>query len=304
MGGVVHPVPEYMEKDRIATLENPEPRQMLQRDPKDLQPSNKRRWWAWPLTLILLCAGGYGLYQSVNKQKAAGPGAGKSGKKGDRNVPVVAVAGRGAATATGDLLFSRAFAELAAAKSVEAVRELAVACSQLAAGELMQRADAYDTGVSVSRYLERCRCKTAVLFRAACVLGSLAGDGEGERLAVFGERIGLAFQLLDDVLDVAGPPERTGKPRGTDLLDGTVTLPLILARERDPALASLDLRTVRDPVAATAVCDSIAATGALADTRARGLAMVAQAKDGLAGLEYRRRAALELVADGVVDRYA
>jgi len=217
---------------------------------------------------------------------------------------VVAAAGREAATATGDLLFSRAFAELAGAGSVEAVRELAVACSQLAAGELMQRADAYDTGVSVSRYLERCRCKTAVLFRAACVLGSLAGDGEGERLAVFGERIGLAFQLLDDVLDVAGPPERTGKPRGTDLLDGTVTLPLILARERDPALASLDLRTVRDPVAATAVCDSIAATGALADTRARGLAMVAQAKDGLAGLEYRRRAALELVADGVVDRYA
>ena len=49
-------------------------------------------------------------------------------------------------------------------------------------------------------------------------------------------RIGLAFQLLDDVLDVSGPVERTGKARGTDLLDGTVTLPYILARERDPAI--------------------------------------------------------------------
>ena len=55
-----------------------------------------------------------------------------------------------------------------------------------------------------------------------------------EELAAFGREIGLAFQLLDDVLDVTGPPERTGKARGTDLLDGTVTLPLILARRRDP----------------------------------------------------------------------
>ena len=75
-----------------------------------------------------------------------------------------------------------------------------------------------------------------MLFRAACELGALEGD-DADRLpalALFGERIGLAFQLLDDVLDVSGPPERTGKPRGADLLDGTVTLPLILARERDP----------------------------------------------------------------------
>ena len=54
----------------------------------------------------------------------------------------------------------------------------------------------------------------------------------------FGRAIGLAFQLLDDVLDILGPAERTGKARGTDLLDGTVTLPFILARERDPGCSS------------------------------------------------------------------
>ena len=95
-------------------------------------------------------------------------------------------------------------------------------------------------------------------------------------LGAFGERIGLAFQLLDDVLDVTGPPERTGKPRGADLLDGTVTLPLILARERDPELAALDLRSVRDAEPAAEVCDRIAATGALEDTRARALELVAE----------------------------
>ena len=89
-------------------------------------------------------------------------------------------------------------------------------------------------------------------------------------LGRFGRRIGLAFQMLDDVLDVSGPAERTGKHRGTDLLDGTVTLPLILARERDPALRSLDLRAVRTPAQAEAVCDAIAATGVLDDARDDG----------------------------------
>src|SRR6476620_2558458 len=109
----------------------------------------------------------------------------------------------------------------------------------------MQRADAWNAEVAVDRYLERCRLKTAVLFRAACELGALEGGGEFESMGVFGEQIGLAFQLLDDVLDVSGPPERTGKPRGADLLDGTVTLPLIVARERDRALQTLDARAVR-----------------------------------------------------------
>ena len=96
------------------------------------------------------------------------------------------------------------------------------------------------------RYLERCRLKTARLFECACLIGRVSGNGDpaAEALRSFGQEIGLAFQLLDDVLDVAGPPERTGKARGTDLLDGTVTLPLILARDRDPALAELDLRSL------------------------------------------------------------
>jgi geranylgeranyl pyrophosphate synthase len=148
---------------------------------------------------------------------------------------VFADGGRAAATATGDLLFSRAFAELAAAGSEAAVAALSAASSALARGELMQRADAFSEEVTPERYLERCRLKTASLFEASCRLGALFG-GRPElagALGAFGERLGVAFQVLDDVLDVAGPPERTGKPRGADLLDGTVTLPLILARRSD-----------------------------------------------------------------------
>jgi geranylgeranyl pyrophosphate synthase len=217
---------------------------------------------------------------------------------------VFAAGGRGLAIATGDLLFSRAFAELVEIRSVEAVRVLSRATGGLAQGELMQRADVFDGVVSVERYLERCGLKTAVLFRAACELGALAVGGPVPELGMFGDQIGLAFQLLDDILDVTGPPERTGKPRGADLLDGTVTLPLILARLRDPALAALDLREVRSAQRAAEVCERIVLTGALADAKARALDLVAAAKGTLPGLPERQRWALELVADAVVDRYS
>jgi geranylgeranyl pyrophosphate synthase len=216
---------------------------------------------------------------------------------------VVAAAGRLPATATGDLLFSRAFAELARSGSLASVRVLSRASSELAAGELMQRADAW-TVVDVDRYLERCRLKTAVLFRAACELGAIEGAGPVGALAAFGEQIGLAFQILDDVLDVTGPPERTGKPQGADLLDGTVTLPMIVARSRDRELDALDVREVRTSDFAAEVCERIAATGALEVARARALELISAAKQGLPAMPDRQRSALELVADGVVERYS
>jgi geranylgeranyl pyrophosphate synthase len=217
---------------------------------------------------------------------------------------VVASGGRLAATATGDFLFGRAFAALAATGSAGSVRILSRASSGLAQGELMQREDAWSAAVPVERYLERCRLKTAVLFRAACELGAVHGGGHTAELGDFGESIGLAFQILDDVLDVSGPPERTGKPQGADLLDGTVTLPLILARERDPKLRHADLREVDRPERAAKICERIAATGALGDARHRALDLVAAAKAQLPSLPPRQRSALDLVADGVVDRYA
>jgi geranylgeranyl pyrophosphate synthase len=222
---------------------------------------------------------------------------------------VVAAGGRGAATATGDLLFSRAFAELSSTGSGEAVRALSAASSALVRGELMQRADAWSRDVSPERYLERCELKTASLFEAACRLGALfsADPSQADVLGRFGARIGLAFQILDDVLDVEGPTARTGKPRGADLLDGTVTLPLILARRRDPDLGAVELRSsAADAGGAESLCQRVAATGALEDAREQALAYVGEAKSSLDALELPepRRRPLDLVADAVVERYA
>jgi geranylgeranyl pyrophosphate synthase len=221
---------------------------------------------------------------------------------------VAAVAGRDVAIATGDLLFSCAFAELARNGDAEQLRALSDASSALAAGELLQREDAYSADIAVARYLERCRLKTAALFEASCRLGALvAATGDGELASVLGAfagRIGLAFQLLDDVLDVSGPAQRTGKARGTDLLDGTVTLPLILARERDEAIAAFDLSTLTGPEHAEALCERIAATGALEEARERALSIVAEAKASLPpALGEGRHELLGLVADAVVERY-
>jgi geranylgeranyl pyrophosphate synthase len=220
---------------------------------------------------------------------------------------VAAAAGRRAAVATGDLLFSRAFAELARNDNAAQLCALSEASSALAAGELLQREDAFASQVAVERYMRRCELKTAALFEAACTLGALAADASravAEALGTFARRIGLAFQMLDDVLDVSGPVERTGKARGTDLLDGTVTLPFILAREREPELAALDLAALGGPEQAEALCERIAATGALDEARERALAVVAEAKSTLpALLADGRWELLELVADAVVERY-
>lgn len=226
-----------------------------------------------------------------------------------RGRPTVAAdAGRPAAIATGDLLFSRAFAELSRNEDPDQLRALSDASSALARGELLQHEDLYARDVTVERYLERCRLKTAALFEAACRLGALvASEGTAKlahELGGFARRIGLAFQLLDDVLDVSGPVERTGKARGTDLLDGTVTLPLILARERDMGLADLDLEALDGPAEAEALCDRIAASGALEQARERALSIVAEAKHVLAcALPQERMVLLDLVADAVVERY-
>jgi geranylgeranyl pyrophosphate synthase len=219
---------------------------------------------------------------------------------------VVARSGRDRAMGVGDLLFSRAFAELAVDGGEAEVAELSSASVALALGELAQRRDVYDTSISVERYLERCSLKTARLFESACRVGRLASGAPGtEEIAAFGREIGLSFQLLDDVLDVTGPPERTGKARGTDLLDGTVTLPLILARRLDPSLESVELRGL-DNADAEALCDRIAFSGALDHVRDRAKQGIARGKRmvGSGHFTAEERELLGMIADGVVERYS
>src|SRR5213076_3645490 len=133
-----------------------------------------------------------------------------------------------AARATGDYLFARAFAEIARTRDARAVSILADATLCLARGEAMQRAQRYNADTTVDAYLERCALKTGKLFEAACRLADASG--------AFGLALGIAFQITDDILDCAGVTFETGKICGTDLREGTPTLPLLLAAGRDDAV--------------------------------------------------------------------
>ena len=200
--------------------------------------------------------------------------------------------GPAAALAGGDYLFARAFAELAATGDEDGLRILAAAAVDLARGEAMQRRQLHDPDTPVDAYLERCALKTGRLFEASCLLAS-----RDERLGAFGLALGVAFQVADDILDCSGLTTETGKIPGTDLRDGTPTLPLILAAREDAvvreALAggSLDGALLR-----------VGATGALERSREVALDYARRAREHLDGAA--RADELEALTHLVVDRSA
>ena len=136
--------------------------------------------------------------------------------------------GTEAARTAGDYLFARAFAELSATGDARAVAILANATLCLARGEALQRSQRFDPDTTVDAYLQRCTLKTGKLFEAACRLAGGSG--------AFGLALGVAFQITDDILDCSGVTIETGKIAGTDLREGTPTLPLLLAARRDEAV--------------------------------------------------------------------
>ena len=180
--------------------------------------------------------------------------------------------GEAVAIATGDYLFARAFAELAALGDPVAIRILSTTSLRPRAAARCCRRSRRATRTSPAEdVLERCRLKTGRLFAAACALGGRLGGLDAERavaaLERFGEALGLAFQLADDVLDCAGDPTRTGKALGTDLRDGTTSLPLLLAARSDPALAARAARARREAQDVLPLLARVAATGALDQVR-------------------------------------
>ena len=161
-----------------------------------------------------------------------------------------ALFGNKASVLVGDFLFSRSFELMVEDGSLQVLAILSRASSVIAEGEVLQLITANDTSTSEDAYLEVIRAKTAALFAAACRIGAVVADRpkvEEEALESYGLNLGIAFQLIDDMLDYSARQEKLGKEIGDDFREGKITLPVILAfRRGDDEERAFWRRTLED----------------------------------------------------------
>lgn len=142
-----------------------------------------------------------------------------------------------AAVMLGDYMFAHAADLIARTGNVEVVRLFSRTLMAIVGGELRQDFTAYDYGQDVRSYFRRIAGKTASLFATCAEGGALLAEAPSDSVAAlreYGENLGMAFQIVDDILDFSGDEEEMGKPVGSDLLQGTLTLPSLLLMERQP----------------------------------------------------------------------
>ena len=190
----------------------------------------------------------------------------------------------------GDFLYVRAMAELVRDGDLEVLRVVTAASTEMTLGEIGQLAAMDALAFSEDDYERLIRAKTASLFGAACEVGAIVGGGaHREALARYGDRLGRAFQIADDLLDYTADAQTTGKPHGLDLREHKVTLPLIAAlrdmsgadRHRVETLFSTDEPS--DELIAD-VAGIVEANGGLDYARQRGDAYAADAESALTAL--------------------
>jgi octaprenyl-diphosphate synthase len=180
--------------------------------------------------------------------------------------------GNAVSVLAGDLLLTHALDRTLMADP-RALGELVTTLRRLVDGEIVQLRGRAKLDTSEAVYFRILEDKTASLFRWSARAGAIvagASDAERDALGLFGERMGIAFQLVDDTLDYAGDPSQTGKTLLSDLGEGKVTLPLVLALAESPALAPLLERArVGDKRAAHELGELVRAGGACAEVRRR-----------------------------------
>jgi geranylgeranyl pyrophosphate synthase len=145
--------------------------------------------------------------------------------------------GNSASVMLGDYMFAHAANFIAQTDSTRVVRNFAATLGRMASGELEQDITAFEYSEDVQRYMDRTGGKTASLFATASEGGAIvsgAPEAHVDALRHYGESLGMAFQIVDDILDFTGDPEEMGKPIGSDLREGTLTLPAIFYMQQHP----------------------------------------------------------------------
>ncbi len=193
--------------------------------------------------------------------------------------------GNPASVLVGDFLYSRAFQMMVDADSMRVMQVLADATNVIAEGEVLQLMNMHDASLDEEGYLRVIRSKTAKLFEASARLGAILGGHTAvveEACATYGQALGTAFQVIDDVLDYDGNTVEMGKNLGDDLREGKATLPLILAMQKGTPEQSQTIREAIENGSVEQLSQIVAivrSTGALQGTREAAAAEAQRAID-------------------------
>ena len=219
--------------------------------------------------------------------------------------------GNPASVLVGDFLYSRAFQMMVDAESMRVMQVLADATNVIAEGEVLQLMNMHDASLDEQGYLRVIRSKTAKLFEASARLGAILAQqssGTEEACATYGQALGTAFQVIDDVLDYDGNAQEMGKNLGDDLREGKATLPLILAMQRGSAEQAATVRSAIETGSVEQLGEIVRIvreTGALQATREAASAEAQRAIDAALQLpDNAHRQAMVVLASQLLSRRA
>jgi octaprenyl-diphosphate synthase len=190
----------------------------------------------------------------------------------------------------GDCLFAHALHLSANFENSEVSRAIARAAREVCTGEIIQTQRRFDLHLGIDDYLRIIQMKTGSLFAVAAELGAVlsgANAATAQSLKEFGERVGTAYQIYDDCLDIAGDEEASGKTLGTDLRKGKLTLPVLMLLQSAPAFEKercAELILEGNLTEITRLVKEAAANGALSASIEAGQDLLREAEAGLAGL--------------------
>lgn len=217
--------------------------------------------------------------------------------------------GNPASVLVGDFLYSRAFQMMVDGQSMRIMEVLADATNVIAEGEVMQLMNMHNAGLSESGYVQVIRSKTAKLFEASARVGAILAGANASieaTCADYGQSLGTAFQIVDDILDYAGDSVVMGKSLGDDLREGKATLPLIAAMQRGTAEQASVVRAAIEQGAVDRLAEIIAivkATGALDVARTTARIEAQRAVDAARAIPAGPYAlCLEQLATNLLDR--
>jgi len=211
----------------------------------------------------------------------------------------------------GDFLYSKSIITALSVENFRFLKKLAIATNNMVEGQLMEMANTNNLNLTQEEYIKIIEKKTAALLSAACGCGAIiadAGDKAEKALSEFGLYLGIAFQLIDDILDYISSEDIFGKPVGKDLKEGKVTLPLIYAlREFGKEERKKIERLLKDknafPLEYDEVIKKVRETKAISYTKGEALLFIKKAQDALSYFEHSAaKEALLKLSDYIVHR--